>query len=390
MSIRQLLALCVCQLAAFTAGSSAIILFALHGSRLGASESDIGNALALLFVALAVGSLVAGRLSDRFQRRKLTFTISSSLMALFIFLMSQAGTFGQLTVMLALAGLFAGIANVMVFILASLFVGEHERGRVFGLLTVMISLGQVISGWAAGPIVDRWGFSGLYILAATVELVAPFSILLVRDKVVPRAAPGTVSNRDFWKSRAFRLLLISTLGTWAVFSAPGVIRPLIMDRLHFDATAISSTIGLASMVALPIPFIMGWLSDRVGRKSLLIFCCVANAAGLLLFLPAALIWHFWLASTIQSLASGANAVGPALVTDLVPKQSVGGALSIYSACQWIGQVIGSAGIGFLTQQLGMSGALTVGVIIALLSAVIILPIVPRTELTVAVAADSTG
>jgi len=125
-----------------------------------------------------------------------------------------------------------------------------------------------------------------------------------------------------------------------------------MNELGFDSLEITSTVVIGGLISLPLPFLLGWLSDRIDRKWVLLFGYLMSMVGLLILSVSQELWHFWLVSAILGITVGCNsAVGNALVTDLVPHDSLGKGLSIFSATTWIGGVIGFALGGFLLQSL---------------------------------------
>ena len=75
LSKRQLFALFVCSLILWTIGNGMAPLMPVHATALGATQAVTGYYLSFSYVALAAGTLVAGWLSDRFQRRKMLIIV---------------------------------------------------------------------------------------------------------------------------------------------------------------------------------------------------------------------------------------------------------------------------------------------------------------------------
>ena len=112
----------------------------------------------MVFLAVASSTIIAGRLADRFQKRKLILIIGGALMVPLIWLMGSATTLSQLILLNCIAWFTGSLSLAMVGILAGLFADENERGRVFGLIGLSVGIGSVIGSFAAGPIADRWGY----------------------------------------------------------------------------------------------------------------------------------------------------------------------------------------------------------------------------------------
>jgi MFS family permease len=148
-----------------------------------------------------------------------------------------------------------------------------------------------------------------------------------------------------------------------------------MNDLGFAAPAISSTAAVGGAITMPPSPLSGWLSDRVGRKRLLVLCYLAAVGGLLLLAGAASLWHFWaVASLCYAMSSVSAAVGPALVTDLVSRESLGRAISLFTATTWIGGIVGYAVTGHAVQGLGMVTTLLIGAFLALIATALLIPI----------------
>ena len=139
--------------------------------------------------------------------------------------------------------------------------------------------------------------------------------------------------------------------------------------------AISSTAAVSGIVSMPIPLLLGWISDRTGRKIYLYLGYVAGAASLSILAISLSLWHFFIVSVLQSVLVGANAtVGNALVTDLVPRESLGKGLSLFGATSWIGGVVGFAGAGYALQSLGALPTFIAGICLILIAIVLLTPI----------------
>jgi MFS family permease len=132
-----------------------------------------------------------------------------------------------------------------------------------------------------------------------------------------------------------------------------LIRSLVMNDLHFNPLEISSTSAIAGLIVMPFPLLMGWLSDRIGRKAFLLIGYVISLLSFILLAFSRLLWNFWLVFIGQGIAAGTTGVVNALVTDLVQRQSLGKGLAMISSAAWIGGMVGFTIAGFSLQYLGL-------------------------------------
>ncbi|MEO8393861.1 MAG: MFS transporter [Chloroflexota bacterium] len=362
MNRKQLAALFVCSLVTFSAGNALMTFLPVYAVHLGATDAVTGIYLSLSFAALSVGMLISGWLSERFQRRKLTIILCAVVSVPAIFLMGQGNSIELLTLFTMIAWFLGGVNNATVNILTAMYTNAHERGRIFGIMATTLALGQVIGGFASGVIVEHWGYPALFIAAAIAWIVPIFCGLLLDDHILSHTHREQAVTTARVNGSLWLLLGANILASITNFSA-GLARPLIMDRLGFDAGAIASAVSVSGLITLPLPFVVGWLSDRFSRKQLLIWSYVLGSIGAVIMITALQLWQFWLAASMFALVSGMVGVGLAYVTDLVPAEGVGSALAYFSATPPLAGVIGYAGTGFILQALGMQGTFVAGALL---------------------------
>jgi DHA1 family tetracycline resistance protein-like MFS transporter len=147
-----------------------------------------------------------------------------------------------------------------------------------------------------------------------------------------------------------------------------------MNNLGFAATAITSTGVIGGLAMLPFPLILGWLSDRLGRKRMMVICYASYALCMAMYALSKSLWHFWVASTLFGIGFISNSVGTAFVTDLVEPKVLGRGVSLFQGIGWIGNVIGLAVAGYAFQNLGITTAMFIGATFPLFGIVLIISI----------------
>jgi MFS family permease len=151
----------------------------------------------------------------------------------------------------------------------------------------------------------------------------------------------------------------------------------MMNHLKFSPFEIASTGAIGGLVAMPFPLLMGWLSDRFGRKTLLFTGYLATFASLILLDFSKVLWNFWIVFALHGIATGSTGIGNALVTDLVPHESLGKGLAVFGSAGWIGGMIGFAAAGTLLQNLGFGPTFMIGGSLAVIAIGLLVPVQAR-------------
>lgn len=377
MSKKQLALLFTSNLVMMSVGGGIASLVPVYATaQLGAEPGAVGLFMSFAFLGLSTGTLAGGWLSDRFQRRKVFFIAITVLDCIAIWLMGRVSTFWHLAVVMAFDWFMGGVALALLSILAGLFAEPSERGRVFGILALTGSLGALLS-MGAGFIADWQGYQAMFTVAALVSACNPLVGLLLEDKTVAQEGREARSpvTRMVGLGNSFFFLLLGRLAATSAQFVGGLGRTLTMNALGFTAVAISSMGAVGGAVSLPLSFLAGWLSDRVGRKWLLGVCYLGGATALAVLAVATSLFHFGAASILLSIVgSVTGGIGSALVTDLVPQESLGKGLSWFSTMGWMGGIVGYASTGYAIQNLGTAPTMVVGALMPLTAVILLIPI----------------
>jgi MFS family permease len=392
MNKRQFVALSLASVVPYAVGAGVLPLLSVYAAQLGAPPAITGYYLAFAYLAVTVGTLFCGWVSDRFGRRRALLAIAGALGIPATFAMGRVGGLWALTLSTAAVWFLGGTGMALTSILAGIFAGEDERGKVYGVLSLAGGVGSVIGGLVIGPLVDRWGYPTMFALLALVFALWPLAALILRDKRADQLNGGQqqktgeravvderpvggdkrVPERDLRLGTSFYLLFAANLVA-AMAGFMGILgRSLSMDTLGFSASAISSTLAVSSAVTLPLPMLIGWLSDRLGRKRFLVLCYLISAVGLVLLSLSSALWHFWIAVTLTNLAGNLRlAIGPALTNDLIPRKSLGRGLGLFGATNWVGAIVGFTATGHAAQRLGLTPTLVGGAALPLIAVLLL-------------------
>jgi MFS family permease len=376
ISRKQLASLFICSLIPWIVGNGLIPLLPVYAVKLGADSTVAGLYLAFSYLAIALGSVSAGWVSDSRFRRKIPLIITSIIGIPFTFLMGQVKSILALTLLTAFLWFNGGLILALITILTGMSAGENERGKIFGILTLTSGLGAVLGGLGTGWLVNNWGYTTMFNALTVLLLLGPLMALFLEEKedIKPQHEETMLRKPTQLGKSYFLLFSASIIASIAGFFIL-LIRSLAMSDMGFSPLEISSTAIVGGVISMPLPFLMGWLSDRIERKTILILGYLSAFAGLTLMVFSNELWQFWLVFILQGIAVGSNSsIGNAWVSDLVPRESLGKGLALFGSTIGIGGVVGFALTGFILQNLGLIITCIIGGILALASVGFMFPI----------------
>ncbi|MCU1484634.1 MAG: hypothetical protein JWN67_1380 [Actinomycetia bacterium] len=168
----------------------------------------------------------------------------------------------------------------------------------------------------------------------------------------------------------------------------GIVLP-ILPLYAEDFTSSKVTIGLLvavfSLMQLIFAPIMGRLSDRVGRKPVLVISLAGTAVGSLLMGVAGSLWVLFLGRIIDGISGGSVSTAHAAVTDMAEPGQRARLIGLLGAAFGIGFVIGPA-IGGLAALEGRHLPFFVAAAIAGANALVAIRRLPETRPTAPVPA----
>ena len=314
---------------------------------LGAGTAIIGFIGGLSDSTEAVLRIFSGRLSDRIHRPKLLTVLGYSLATVVKPFMLLASSWGAVTAIRMTDRVGKGIREPPRDALIADSTSDGKRGRSFGLRQAMDTTGAVLGLALAaliiyriqgdGPLLTRATYHWL-VLGGIIPAVLAVVVVLVfvkekravssRGNCRPEAGSPACSPTPF--SLKFKIFLaiigLFTLGKFSDFF-------VILRAQNIDVSLIQVILMLVlfnityALSALP----MGVLSDKVGRKRLIVLGWSIYALIYLGFALASHAWHIWLLFAGYGLYYGAfEGVGKAFVADLAPEDRRGTAYGLYN------------------------------------------------------------
>jgi DHA1 family multidrug resistance protein-like MFS transporter len=149
------------------------------------------------------------------------------------------------------------------------------------------------------------------------------------------------------------------------------ILPIFLRERGASYSMVGIIVGAAVIGQLIGQYPAGWLSDRIGRRTIMVAGLVIAGAGNALFAIPAPIWVLIALRVVQGLGTGAFRPGArATIADLVPPSERGVAYGWFSAASLSGFITGPA-LGGLLVAAGRSAVFLATGIATLIAAVVV-------------------
>ena len=310
----------------FLGRMSALYLAPYFAPEFHLSHRQVGTVASVLAITWAVSTFVFGALSDRVGRKPVlvpavfAFSILSSASGL-------VHSFAQLLVVRALMGAAGGPAWSTMTAFIEEASPSDRRGRNIGFVVSAAAL----VGLAAAPVLTtqvaaRWGWRSAFFAAAIPGLL--MSVLVWKFAHEPAAESGIHEQPAFseyisiLRYRNIWLCCLGAAGFMSWLFALNVFAPLYITQVaHESATTAGFLLGASGLGSFFLGFLLPSLSDRWGRKPLLLLMAAMSAIVPLAFLVSALYVYPVVLALIVFAANSGQAIA-SVVLVLVPTESV--------------------------------------------------------------------
>ena len=293
------------------------------------THEQIGALASVLAITWALSTLVFGALSDRVGRRVILIPAMFAF-SILSWISGLAHTYEQLLIARALMGIAEGPTWSIMTALIEESSPKSRRGRNVGLVVsaaalVGLGLAPVLSTQVAARSSWRWAFFvagipgivlGLLIWKFVKEPSKTHSETAADEKPSLGGYLSILRYRNIWLSCVGAIGFISWLFLLNVF-APVYITQVAKQ----PATTAGFLLGAGGLGSFFIGFIFPSISDRVGRKPVLVILALLSTLTPLALLIPWLYAHAWFLALILFLTNGGQGLAT-LIMVLVPTESV--------------------------------------------------------------------
>ncbi len=261
-----------------------------------------------------------------------------------------------------------------------------QRGRAFGLHRTLDTTGATLGVIIAYLLFvsQRDDFSNIFLLSLIPAALGVMALLFVREKLVLREAEGikprsqTVASKESWwrdggaRWRALDRRLKIFLGIVFVFALGNSSNQFLLLRasdLKFDNATVILMYLVYNIVYALGSYPAGWLSDRIGRKTLLVVGYLTYGVVYLGFAIASPPQLWGLFATYGVYVALTEGVEKALVSDIAPLDLRATLIGLHAMFVGVGLLPASVLAGFLWDAFGAPAPFYFGGAMGLLAAI---------------------
>nr|WP_083240187.1 MFS transporter [Hydrogenophaga sp. RAC07] len=311
--LARLIAAQICLHACMTGFRMAAPLMAL---REGYSPAAVGMLLALFALAPVFMALPAGRYADRRGLKKpvaMAVGVASAGAAVSV----AFPVFG----VLCLTALACGAATGLAMIALQRHVGRLANGptelkQVFSWMAIGPSISNFLGPFAAGVMIDSFGFRAAFLLLALLPSLAWVWIrhTVEHEPVAPGLRQSSGSSWNLLKDKGFRKLMLINWMLSSCWDVHTFLVPVLGHERGLSATVIGSILGAFALAATAIRLLMPWLAAHL-RESVVIGSAMCATA--LLFAVYPLVQAAWAMASLSILLGLAlGSVQPMIMSTL--------------------------------------------------------------------------
>ncbi len=291
------------------------------------SHAQVGLLASSLALAWAFSSLLFGALSDRFGRRPVLLPAVFAF-SILSWLSGIARTFGQLLFVRTLMGVAEGPTWSTITATVEESSPPQRHGRNVGIVVSAAALvGHALAPVLTTQVGARFGWQTAFFVAGVPGII--LGAILWKFLREPQRIDGSSSHRaapseylSLLRHRNMWLCCLGSAGFMTWLWVMHAFAPLYITQVTRNTPTFAGfVLGASGLGEFLWGFSLPWVSDRLGRKPVLLFTALISAIVPLTYQMPFLVAHPWLMAFAGFIANGGQGMA-ALVLVLIPTESV--------------------------------------------------------------------
>jgi MFS family permease len=377
--------LAVAMFLSFICGPSSRVVLPLYFENLGIRTAEIGMLMAVSGFAGIFGGVIAGKLSDALGRKPV---IASGLLAYtipWIFLM-----FGTNVIFFYVGLIIEGLTLQIFFTAIYAFIADlfppERRGSIMGVWHSLLNIGRTVGQLlSVGVVYATFGSDAYFVLMILLHICSGLIVFffvkelkgfnVVQLGIVDffRKIPIVFRNFKFQSSiprfnKSVNIYFLASVlrSAGQVMTMP--IFTIFLLELGITIPEISIIYTIASIVNSFTPILFGKISDKIGRKKMLVLGIFSSGIVSLLYLIVTTFQEVLVVRMLSALTfSIITPIGLAFLTELLPLQKRGLGLGFYQTFNSSGGMVWGAIGGIIVEYYGFNSIFMIGFISSLIS-----------------------
>lgn len=325
-------------------------LLSIHLINLGADPTTVGSIFSAAYLIVALTSIPAGLLADRFDRKTLMI-LFWSIGTPSVLIISLAQTWQQ-----SLVGIAMYFTSFMGFPAVNAYLTDgtepQHLARSFALMYTTFPAAQLIGPSLGGYIAERWNIQTVFWLSFLFYLASTLTVAQIKPQ-----QPGAGDKSRFQLKQAWRILhetprfrLMAVIAGLAYISLTALTRftsPFLQDVRGLGLFSIGVLNSIIAAGGMLFAALLGHLAKRDNQLSLLSLCLAVYASALVMVAWTPNLLLLGLAFLLLGLIFPARSMIDASIGSLSQGKQTGLIFGLFGLFIGLGQSIAPAVGGVL-------------------------------------------
>ncbi len=311
-------------------------------------------------LTFAIFAPIWGIFADRYGRKPMVCRAMFGA-AISVFLMSFAQTVPQMIFFRVVQGAFSGTLAASIALVAGV-VPLSRSGFTLGMMQAAVFIGNALGPFIGGMAADAFGYRTSFRIGALLTLLGGLLILFGTDERFETPdRQSACSSPGFRKIILLPGFLLSVVILFSVRLSNSISNPSfplivedILETLENLNRVTGTVIGAAAVAAAIAAALLGHAGDRLGRRQVLILCCIgACLASVGHYFADNLTTLFVMRILFGFSVAGMMPAANAMIHSVVDRRSIGKAYGLATSLSMLGGAFGPTIGGTLAMHAGL-------------------------------------